>query len=108
MCISRERIPPERPRQLCLIEQSNGVLHDGAVGTLSNSILVWLSPDSVLAVDAMLSTERLVRSGDLVGELASQLSTAKHTDRVMSAERMEALSTCLCRFGRCVYYTGQH
>ena len=49
-----------------------------------------------------------VRSGDLVGELASQLSTAKHTDRVMSAERMEALSTCLCRFGRCVYYTGQH
>ena len=49
-----------------------------------------------------------MRSGDLVGELASQLSTAKHTDRVMSAERMEALSTCLCRFGRCVYYTGQH
>ena len=29
-----------------------------------------------------------VRSGDLVGELASQLSTAKHTEQVMSAERM--------------------
>ena len=40
----------------------------------------------VIRVSTMLQSN--VKSGDLVGELASQLSTAKHTDKVMSAERM--------------------
>ena len=95
MCISRECIPPERSRQPCFVEQSNGVLHDGAVGTLSNSILVWLSPDSVLAMDAMLSTERLPFQRHVFPSLVIAQSLDLAVQLVLS-KCLELLERCKC------------
>ena len=59
MCECCNSYPPETRRQAGLIEHGGYPLTDSPISTLSNTILVGLSPDSVLAMYACFGAELL-------------------------------------------------
>ena len=88
-------IPPERARELGFIEHADNRLHECPVCTLSNTILVWFSSDSVLSLDSMSSTERLPFTRHVFPSFIIAQSLDRAAQLVLS-KCLELLERCKC------------
>ena len=75
MCECDDSIPPESAWQLGLVQHGNDALHECAIGTLSNSVLMRLIAHSVLPCNPMLFKVLAKRSTHVLSALVIAQST---------------------------------